>query len=233
MRKRVPWLILLWIELAGAAILDAGAVVQLSQANETAANAGEDGISGVEIDKRQVSEKPLGTPTYTSYIMARETITAPPVTITSFYTGPNGEEGSPSPARSAGSTAASILTPTGTCSLPPTVTAPCIIGSNGKCVKDYYNALQSCYKDGTFSTLKNIAQYVIECQSELGDSGSYNGFRDCSQNSLENQLNGTGVIERRSLVSGGSPVAFMGDNGGQLLGSRGFAMMDEGSFMNA
>ncbi|KAF3110893.1 hypothetical protein TWF706_000362 [Orbilia oligospora] len=204
-----------------AANLNAGAVIELHQANETATTIARDETVGIDTDGRQAAEKALSTLTYTSYLTVMETVTASPTTITSFYSGP-GEAGS-SLAVSSTSTAASIMTPTGTCSMPPTVTAPCIISSNGKCVKDYYNALQSCYKDGTFSTLKSIAQYVIECQNELGDNGSYDGFKDCSQNSLQTQLNTTGTASRRSLMPDGS-VMIMGD-------SQRIAMMDEDSLI--
>ncbi|KAK6536841.1 hypothetical protein TWF281_001051 [Arthrobotrys megalospora] len=227
MRKLIPWLILPWLRIATATI-DAGAAIQLSQANETAVNiagnANEIGGSDVDIDGRQVSRKLTVTPTYTSFLTAVETITAPPQTITAFYDG-SGESAS---IRSTTSTAASVMTPTGTCSMPPTVTAPCIISSDGECVKDYYDALQSCYKDGTFSTLKNIAQYVIECQNEFRDSGSYNGFKDCSQNSLESQLNETGAIRPRSLLPDGT-VLMVGGDANQPLHQPGIAMMDGGS----
>ncbi|KAK6520842.1 hypothetical protein TWF506_001085 [Arthrobotrys conoides] len=217
MRKQFPWLTLLWLRFSHAADLDAGAAITLTQANETAIKIAQDGTAGIDIDDRQVAQKILTTSTYTSYLITMETVTTP-TTITSFYSG-LGETGSPSTVRST-STAASSMAPTGTCSMPPTVTAPCIISSNGECVKDYYNALQSCYKDGTFSTLKNIAQHVIECQNELGDNGSYNGFKDCSHNSLKTQLNITGTINRRSLTPDGS-VMMMRDGVGQPLDSYG------------
>ncbi|KAK6503383.1 hypothetical protein TWF481_008403 [Arthrobotrys musiformis] len=220
MRKEIPWLLLPLLRIADAAILDAAAVVQLSQANETATNISGDEMPGAEIIRRQDSGNGLETPTYTSYVTIMETVTAPPQTITSFYSGP-GLAGLVASISATTSTAASSMTPTGTCSMPPTVTAPCVISSNGECVRDYYDALQSCYKDGTFSTLKNIAQYV-----ELGDNGSYDGFRDCSQNSLQDQLNNTGTLSRRSLLSDGS-VVILENSKDQPLNSQGVAMMDE------
>ncbi|KAK6361327.1 hypothetical protein TWF730_005062 [Orbilia blumenaviensis] len=234
MRQRIPWFVLLWLRPAIAATLDAAAGIHINQANETAINSLENEIASVEIDAREVSGKLSVTPTYTSYLTTVETITAPSETITSFYSGPDGGTSAGARSSPTTSTAASSMTPTanygvaiylGTCSMPPTVTAPCIISDDGKCVKEYYSALQSCYKDGTFSTLRNIARYVIECQNELGDNGSYNGFKDCSKSILQTELNRTGTISRRNLVESESLLT-VDDAGPQRIG-----MMDQSSIV--
>ncbi|KAJ6261039.1 hypothetical protein Dda_3704 [Drechslerella dactyloides] len=195
---------------------EAGAAIKLNQANET---------SAVE-DLSEVAVEALGdvsaVPTYISYITTVEVVTAPTVTITSFVNGPSIDI----PARTA-STAATSPMPTGMCNVPREGAAPCILSSNGTCIREYYDALRNCYKAGTFPTAKNLAQYFIDCQGELGDSGSFDSFRSCSLMHAKQQQGGPGALQKRSTLRLNGAVVITDDEFSDALDSAGIIMMDE------
>ncbi|EWC46770.1 hypothetical protein DRE_04015 [Drechslerella stenobrocha 248] len=192
-----------------------GAYISINLANNTSTPS--DLFDAAE-GPRELSSVPPPGLTLTSYLTATQLITAPAQTTTAVSDGTPGSE----------TTAATSPTPTAVCSVPPQVAAPCELSNPAdSCIKAHYSALKTCYQTGTLPTAKNIAQYYIDCQDELGETGSYDSFRFCSLDHVARRVNETPTVRKRSVVELGNTVLVMEDDFADALDDAGVIMMDE------